>query len=59
MSHVTTHVLDAATGRPAVGVPVMLQSADGEVLGSSVTNADGRAAGLALDSRPVGEVLPS
>jgi len=42
VSHVTTHVLDAALGRPAVGVPVELQDARGGVLAQSVTNQDGR-----------------
>jgi 5-hydroxyisourate hydrolase len=38
----TTHVLDIAAGRPAVGVAVTLVR-DDEVLGAAVTNADGRA----------------
>ena len=45
----STHVLDAATGRPAVGVPLALarRSADGWVgLGTAVTDADGRNATL-------------
>jgi 5-hydroxyisourate hydrolase len=42
MSHVTTHVLDAALGRPAADVPVVLISDDGIVLDTGVTNADGR-----------------
>ncbi|SMD21144.1 5-hydroxyisourate hydrolase [Kibdelosporangium aridum] len=40
-SAVTTHVLDAALGRPAAGVPVRLESADG-VVASGVTDSDGR-----------------
>jgi 5-hydroxyisourate hydrolase len=55
MSHVTTHVLDAALGRPAAGVAVSLERADGVVLGSSVTNEDGRAADLGPDALPAGE----
>ncbi len=41
MSQVTTHVLDAASGRPAAGVPVTLSGPDG-VIARSVTDADGR-----------------
>ena len=37
----TTHVLDTAHGRPAVGMAVRL-SRDGEVLVETRTNADGR-----------------
>jgi 5-hydroxyisourate hydrolase len=42
MSSFSTHVLDAAVGRPATGVPVTLSLADGTVLASGVTDADGR-----------------
>lgn len=51
MSHVTTHVLDAATGEPAAGVAVVLAHASGgavtaEAAGAIVahgaTDADGR-----------------
>ncbi|GAB3204987.1 hydroxyisourate hydrolase [Marinactinospora thermotolerans] len=51
-SHVTTHVLDAALGRPAGGVPVRLEAADdaGRGAWSTVatgdTDADGRVADL-------------
>ncbi|MET0233857.1 MAG: hydroxyisourate hydrolase [Kibdelosporangium sp.] len=41
-SAVTTHVLDTALGRPAVGVPVRLSSSDGSLLASGVTDDDGR-----------------
>lgn len=40
--HVTTHVLDAARGRPAVGVAVTLVGPDGAVLGTASTDDDGR-----------------
>jgi 5-hydroxyisourate hydrolase len=39
---VTTHVLDAATGRPAAGVGVRLESADGSVVAEGRTDDDGR-----------------
>ncbi len=41
MSTLSTHVLDTALGRPAQGIRVMLEHA-GEVVGSGVTDADGR-----------------
>ncbi|GAA1751197.1 MULTISPECIES: hydroxyisourate hydrolase [Streptomonospora] len=58
MSHVTTHVLDTARGRPAAGVPVRLErpashgaGADGRTGGwtaiaSTATDDDGRAGAL-------------
>jgi len=45
-SHVTTHVLDAARGRPAAGVPVTLETLDGAVLAATRTDADGRVGDL-------------
>ncbi|WP_116948211.1 hydroxyisourate hydrolase [Jiangella endophytica] len=44
---VSTHVLDAAAGRPAIGVPVVLTRWDGTVLANGVTDADGRVPALA------------
>ena len=40
----STHVLDAALGRPAAGVAVRLEK-DGQVLAEGVTDADGRIGG--------------
>lgn len=54
MSHVTTHVLDAAAGKPAAGVPVSLHDETGEILAVGVTNADGRVADLGPDALPSG-----
>ena len=42
MTTLSTHVLDAVSGGPAVGVPVTLTAADGSVLADGRTNADGR-----------------
>ena len=45
VSHVTTHILDTATGTPAVGVSVRLEvrGTDGWAeIGSGTTDADGR-----------------
>lgn len=41
MSQISTHILDTSVGRPAPGVAVEL-SHDEQVLGSGVTDADGR-----------------
>jgi 5-hydroxyisourate hydrolase len=53
MSPITTHVLDTARGRPAVGVGIRLErrSADGTymTLGSGVTDGDGRLRTLVAD----------
>ena len=48
MAQLSTHVLDATTGRPAAGVTVCL---DGEL--TATTDADGRISGLGGDL-PVG-----
>jgi 5-hydroxyisourate hydrolase len=40
----STHVLDAALGRPAGGVAVRLEAADGAHVASATTDADGRVA---------------
>jgi 5-hydroxyisourate hydrolase len=40
----STHVLDAALGRPAAGVAVRLEAADGTELASATTDTDGRVA---------------
>jgi 5-hydroxyisourate hydrolase len=42
MTAITTHVLDAALGRPAAGVRVRLEGPDGTVLGEARTDAEGR-----------------
>jgi 5-hydroxyisourate hydrolase len=39
----STHVLDTTRGQPAAGVPVELRR-DGQILASTVTDANGRAA---------------
>ncbi|MBF6333826.1 hydroxyisourate hydrolase [Nocardia transvalensis] len=42
MSSVSTHVLDAVRGIPAVGLTVTLLAVDGTELASSATDLDGR-----------------
>jgi 5-hydroxyisourate hydrolase len=42
MTTCSTHVLDAALGVPATGLTVMLSAADGTLLATEVTDADGR-----------------
>jgi 5-hydroxyisourate hydrolase len=58
MSSVSTHVLDAVTGRPAAGVAVRLEASKGPghhvvLLGQGVTDVDGR-----LRDFGVGELAP-
>lgn len=52
-SPITTHVLDTSAGRPAEGVPVLLEISLGgnewKELGLGVTNSDGRLANLLPD----------
>jgi 5-hydroxyisourate hydrolase len=49
---VSTHVLDATTGRPAAGVAVRLSDLDGAPLASGHTDADGRCALAPYDTDP-------
>lgn len=52
VSHVTTHILDTSIGRPAPGVPVVLEARDGDGwtgIGSGFTDADGRVKELGPD----------
>ncbi len=49
MASLSTHVLDTSAGRPAVGLRITLESADGSVLTEALTDADGRVAPLAGD----------
>ena len=54
MSAVTTHVLDAALGRPAAGVSVTMQDESGSTVVAGTTNADGRIPEFGPDQLPVG-----
>ena len=54
MTHLTTHVLDAADGAPAVGIAVELADARGLPIAEAVTDADGRAS-LGPERLPAGE----
>ncbi|MCF7552119.1 hydroxyisourate hydrolase [Pseudonocardia sp. WMMC193] len=45
MAGISTHVLDAALGRPAEGIAVLLTDPDGETF-TGVTDADGRVGDL-------------
>ena len=54
MAGITTHVLDTSVGRPAEGVPVVLEQLDGEgwtEVGSGLTDGDGRLADLLASDR--------
>lgn len=56
VSHVTSHVLDAAAGAPAAGVAVTLERWTGtwEHVAEQTTDADGRAAALGPERLEVG-----
>jgi 5-hydroxyisourate hydrolase len=47
MVSVSTHVLDGAAGGPRIGVSVVLETADGILVGSGSTDAAGRVPELA------------
>lgn len=49
MSHLTTHVLDTASGLPAAGIAVALSDPLGEVVATGQTDADGRVRELGPD----------
>ena len=55
MSGISTHILDTATGRPAVGVGVSLarlrDGSDCDVLAQATTDADGRCRQLLPDAQ--------
>jgi 5-hydroxyisourate hydrolase len=57
VSHVTTHVLDTGSGKPAAGVAVTLQVLDGGewgLIAAGATDADGRIKELGPDRLPSG-----
>ena len=51
---ISTHVLDAVAGHPAVGMTLRLELASGEAVGNGTTDDDGRCpqltAGLSLEA---------
>jgi 5-hydroxyisourate hydrolase len=49
----SAHVLNAVTGKPAIGVGVSLSDEDGEPLASATTDDDGRVRALA-EELPIG-----
>ena len=55
MSHVTTHVLDAALGLPATGIQVALSGPDGVLIATGQTNSDGRISDLGPELLPAGD----
>ena len=54
MSGITTHVLDTSLGKPAEGIRVKLQF-DGAVVGSGITDGDGRVRDLVAEKTPLQE----
>jgi len=57
MASLSTHVLDTSAGRPATGLRITLESADGSVLAEALTDDDGRIAPLAGDLAAEDHVL--
>lgn len=55
-SHITTHVLDVMSGKPAVGIDVALHEADcnGPPLARETTDENGRISALGPAELPVG-----
>jgi 5-hydroxyisourate hydrolase len=51
---VTTHVLDTAKGRPAAGIAVRFETADGEPIAVESTDADGRIRDLGPETLAAG-----
>ena len=47
MNSLSTHVLDATTGRPASDLPVRLEKSNGDLVTEAHTDTDGRVAKLA------------
>lgn len=55
-SHLTTHILDAATGVPAAGVAVVLVTGEGTEIARGTTDSDGRL-GLEPEELPRGDYV--
>jgi 5-hydroxyisourate hydrolase len=53
MSSLSTHVLDATSGRPAAGVAIRLERRDGTVVTTAETDFDGRV-GMVADGLDAG-----
>jgi len=53
MSTISTHVLDTSRGAPAAGIRITLERS-GEVIGSGVTDDDGRVTELLADGQRLG-----
>ncbi len=54
MSQITTHILDAALGRPAANVPVALLNGHGVEIASGTTDDDGRVTVLGAERLDTG-----
>jgi 5-hydroxyisourate hydrolase len=53
MSTISTHVLDTSLGRPAGGIKVTLER-DGQIIGSGITDDDGRVKDLMREGAQLG-----
>ena len=59
MSKITTHVLDAVLGKPAAGIDIRLDAAQGQTwtnVSTGVTDADGRCRDLIEDAAAASSV---
>lgn len=57
MSHISTHILDTALGKPASGINIVLEQEVSQQwiqIGAALTDADGRVKSLSDSSLPVG-----
>ena len=55
MASLSTHVLDTSLGSPAAGVAVSLRTRAGDVLGSGVTDDDGRVGSIGPEDLEPGD----
>ena len=58
MASLSTHVLDTSGGRPATGIAVTLEGADGTVLAEGVTDADGQVRSFRKDDAEIRRKTP-
>ena len=57
MASLSTHVLDTSQGRPAEGLRILLETADGDRLAEGTTDADGRISPLGPEALAPGDYL--
>lgn len=55
MGTLSTHVLDTSLGKPAAGITVVLEGADGQAIGDGITDGDGRVGSIGPDRLEAGD----